>query len=592
MESLMKALSPAHQTWFANMAIHAIWADGRIALSEFENFQRLLSLMKNLGDKTQLIRKLENNQADPLTLPEDIDRSILPEIYLELVNFAICDWDLADEEKAFLDELAALFDFSRAYRTRTLQWAQEGLRWQEDQKLLLPREVELTNSRVPLHRMDVAQKIWYAEVLIGAVMIDGIVDDLELKLLRTALNFVDDAVEKRRLVGFVKNRLRPSLLSPPNLDFETIYLIFFEVLRVLSLNDDLANKEVLFIGDYVRACNLPILLEERALVWCKRGISWRQKRKGLAKVASFGDGTAGSSLSKSEDRWLPHPESNALLFREQGCYACDSEQPVRVYRLRPKSQKSRTNLFGVPYYLGPMTEKDDALDYSRIKVHICPECYFASTQKEMFRPKEAARIPTVFSNREFLRLWSEGKERRKAEYRLIEEERDLILPGLAHVQTAFELAMHSIDMIQRFKPEEANVWLKVDCSLTLAEQLMQGGQNSEAERYLMDAERMARDLMLSTRDNLLSLKAARLLFQVALYQGNQSSASNYLNFFIRLKDDKFKDMEGAEKSHFTGVFNEVKRDFEDREELNKTKLDGFHRPTGLEASVEEPDEDL
>ena len=592
MEELMKLLTPAQQYWFANLLIHAIWADGKIVLSEFESLQRLIGLFKSLENRTQLMRHLENNQGEPIVLPPDLDRKLLPQVYLEVLNFSISDWDLAEEERNFLETLSNQFGFAKSFQYTLMQWAEEGLRWQEDQRLLVPREVTLKNPRVPLHQMTDQQKVWYAEVLVSVVMIDGIVDPMEIKLLRTALSFVAEEKEKKRLLAFIKNRMRPSLLSPPpGLEMEVIYLIFFEVLRVMSLNDELANKEMIFIGDYIKACNLPASLEDRTLVWCKRGTTWRQKRKSLAKLGAFVDLGSGSSLEKSEDRWLPHGENNSLQYREQTCYLCDNNLPIKVYRLRPKSQKPATNLFGLPVYVGAMTAQDHPLDFNKVKISVCPNCLFASPAKESFRAKEVDKVPPVFEDRDFLVQWMEGTEKRKASYGMLLQELESVNPSVPHVEKLYRLAIHCLNQLQKARPDDRQRWGIIFLGLGLAEILVNAGHVGEAEKELLEAERLSKELMLSTRDNELSLRSAKLLFQLALYQNNAKSASNYLNFFVRLKDEKMASMKPAEKSQFLGYFNEVKRDFEDREELQKSKLDGFKRkvevPTAAQPEKEE-----
>ena len=281
MKSLMKALTPNQQLWFANLVIHAVWADGRIALSEFENFQRLLSLLKSFEQKQDLLQRLENHQVEAVTLLPDLDPSLLPIVYLEVLNFAICDWDLAQEEQDFLSELADIFHFDQVYQASVMQWAQEGMRWQEDQQLLLPRDLSLTEPRFSVDQLNEHQKRWYAEVLISSVMIEGLEGEVEVSLLQKALDFVEDPLVKQQLLAYVRANQSPILVTPVNIPPLIVYQALFEVLQVFTLSDELSARGVEYIGTYIEVCNLAPGLKERAILWCTKGILWRKKRKDL-----------------------------------------------------------------------------------------------------------------------------------------------------------------------------------------------------------------------------------------------------------------------------------------------------------------------
>ena len=584
----MESLTPEQQSWAANLAISAIWADGEITLPEFERFSKLMQLMSDRNETRVLVKKLESKELEPIELVKGLDQDALAQIYMEMLGIMICDWDLAEGEKDYLDKLASTFGFTKMYHNKLIHWAEEGLSWQEEQRYLLPKGMDITDARIPLHDMDAAQKVWYAEALVSAIMIDGIIDNDQMHLLRRALNFIESPKETQRLVGYVKNKLRPSLLSPPGLEQDVIYKIFFEILRVMSSND-LSNKELVFIGDYARVCNMPAGVEDLSIEWIKKGVSWRHKKKNMTAGHAF-EGAEVSSLGKSEDRWLDHSGNNSLTYREEGCWHCDEDFDVVVYRLRPKSQKPYTNLFGFPYFKDSATKKDDFLDFNRIKISICPNCLLASPNKDLYKPKTATVRPKVFSMRPFENFWREGLAGRKTAFGQLLEKRDPLRPDLLQIKSMYRLAMQSAEAIKQFDPVGANQWASISLNMTLAEILREEGLESEAEKYLFEAEKLAQEMQTSTRENTYSLMSARLLFMIALYKGDKMAAGGLLNFFLKLKDEKFDSMTQEEKGMFTGILNGVKRDFDDRAELVKKKLKGFHRRVYVAGATDETEE--
>ena len=585
MKALMQRLSEEQQVWLVDLAVAAIWADGEITMPEFENFSRLVSCLNDPLQKKLSVKKLEDRKVVPVSLPEGLPKEVLPVIYQEIMGIMICDWILAEEEKDLLEQLSDIFGFTKMYRAKLIHWAEEGMAWQEEQRYLLPKGITLDDSRVPLHEMDGPQKVWYAEALISAIMIDGLIDEIQMRILKRAMVFIDNPKEVQRLIGYVKNKLRPSLLSPPGLNNETIYQIFFEILRVISTNE-LSSKELVFIGDYARVCNMPQGVEDQAVDWLKKGITWRQKKKSMTEGAAF-DNDGASSLAKSEDRWLDHPVNNSLTYRDQACWFCEEDFEIKVYRLRPKSQKPMSNLFGIPYYKEPMTKADHFLDFNRIRISLCPRCLFASPAKEMFKPKTGGVKPKVFGMREFQDFWRKGLDGRKTAFEGLLKERDPLKSNLSEVKSLYRVAIQGAEALKQFDPVGLNQWAPVSLKLTLAEILMGEGQPTEAEKILFEAEALAQKLQTSTRENRYSLMSARLLFMIALYKGDKMAAGGLLNFFLKLKDEKFASMTQEEKSQFSGMLGGVKRDFEDREELVKTKLEGFRRKAFVSSSASE-----
>ncbi|MDT8448409.1 MAG: hypothetical protein RRB13_16070 [bacterium] len=574
MKALMNALSPSQQVWFADLMIQAIWADQRVALREYEYFLRLASSLEDKLSSSRLVRRLERGNPRAQAIPRDFPKELLPQIYMEVVSLVVCDWDLDPRERRFLEDLSRRFGFEANYHAHLIEWAEQGLSWQVAARNFLPESLELKHKWVPVHQMSQAQQVWYAEVLVGVMLIDGITDPLEVKLLKKALYFLP-AAHKKRLTGHFTSRLRPPLLSPPSLNRETVFQVLFEVLEIIGLNEEISPKEADFLGDFIRVCNLPRALEQRCLDWCEQGIFWRQQRRALGHQVRFANGP--DALPVDRTLWRPHPQTSQVLVREQSCFICgDQAPPVLVHRLSTQASKGRSNFFGVVSYPLELLGESAEADFNGLRVHFCPSCLFASPRKELFRATSDDAVPSPFLQESFLKEWRDGSQHRLRLDRALLKEQGSLAPSPHWVRSLYQLAIDSHKLMLNHHASDENRWSLISLQLTLGEQLMNQGQPEEADAWVEAAADEARQMVLAAQLQRWRLKAHRLLFKVALYQGDSRAAGAVIDQLVRLRIEKGALMNEADRNLLGATLSESRRDFAERNRFAKELLQGFH----------------
>jgi len=571
---VLNELSYDHKRWFAQVAMQLIWADGDLAISEYENFQTVIQLFEDNETQKELINQLEGGQIEERPIPTDLPKDILAEVYLELLSFAISDWSVGAEEKDFLEKLAVKLNFTKNYRAKLFRWANLGMNWQRQQRDMLPSGVSAESSAIVVGPLSDVQRYWYAEVLIGAIVLDGIVDQNQFEPLKAALSFITNQKQKIALLGTIKNSYMAKLNPPPPMEAGDLYLIFFEILKIFAADDSLSFKETDFLNRYIGLCSMPKELAQQGIEWCRRGIAWKQDRALLAKKTEFNP-EESSSLQVSRDRWVPHDENTSLQYRKQSCFVCGPSSPVLVRQLKPKTQKPISNIFGVTVYGVPLNSSFQGMDFNLIKILVCPSCGFASTERSDFQTNEGGKRPDYFGDTDFRSSWRKGVSDREKSLKIIKSEAESLTPSLTYVQTSFALAVESLQAIQAFHYEPLNQWREVMLNLTLAEVLKSGGKSAEALNIIKEVSLKAKKMMDNSREDLLVILAAKTLFMIALYFDKPSAAMGYYNFFNTLKAEQVPKMEPGMQKRFKGVYSSVLKAFGDRQEYSHKKLKSY-----------------
>lgn len=576
MKALMNALSPEEQVWFADLTVQAIWADGQLALREYEYFLRLVLSLEDQLAKTRLVRRLERGRPRPQAVPSSFPKPLLPQVYLEVASLMVCDWELDPSEREFLESLARRFGFEPDYHAHLIEWAEQGLSWQQQAKSLVPSEVDLGTKWVPLHQMSEAQRIWYAEVLVGAMSIDGLVDPLEAKLLKQALYFLPQA-QKKRLVGMLSNGLEVPLLSPPNLEREVIFQVLFEVLEIVALNEEVCPKEAAFIADFIRVCNLPRRLEHQTTDWCEQGIFWRQQARALSHQVRFA--ARANQPPPDPALWKTHQQSSRVLVRQQHCWVCGEDSPpVPVHRLSSKAPKGPVNFFGVASYPLDLVMEGAQADFNGLRVHFCPKCLFASPRKEHFKAQGDVAPPAPLRWEAFKQAWAQGSQRRARLDQALLKEQGSLAPSPHWVRTLYQLAIDAHRLILEHHGSDEDRWSLISLMLTLAELLMKQGDAVEAQLWVERAAEEAARLDQAATADRYRLRALRLRFKVALYLGEERLAGSLIDQLVKLRIERGAKLGEGERNLLGAYLSEARQLFGQRKRYVKTRLVGFHLP--------------
>ncbi len=565
-------LNREQKIWYAKFVIGAILADDEISPSEVDFLKQVIGIVDSPVYKKELMQLISVKKRPPLTPPNDIPKEILAAIFIELILIMISDLDFAEKEKAYLKEVAKLFNFSNSYFSELMQWGEKGLEWKNSQKYLIKKNGNIENFRVPLDKLNPEQKKWYANVLIATIMLDGLVEDTELQFLKAAMSFLDNKKDQQQLVGYVRNKMSPPITDPPGLSEDILLLIFIEVILIVSADESLSYTEQGHLKTIANICGFDSELLDKAVNWCNQGIAWKQNKNPLIAKCKLSQTTRPAEV---HGPLVPFPGNNSVLYRKLECFACGSTKSFKGFQLKPHSQEPNRNIFGITTYLESLGDQD-FIDFNLIRVFVCVDCLFASTDKNLFRKSSKDQVPPVLSSPKFKEQWLKGISQRKSRLTADLNELEGIERSLPVVINSYTAAIRTNLALAKISKDQSYDWQAVTLKLTLAEIVMNNGDEEKADKTLDDAMAIADDLFRNAANNLIAIRSARLLFFIALYKNDIRVAGPFVDYIRNLylsPDDKLKPNELAVLKK---VYGETQSALKNRSDYKKENLTGYH----------------
>ncbi len=565
----VSTLTRIEKLWYADLVLAAILADQEINVSEVDFLKQVISIL-GPADRPGLVKKIEAKIMPQLQPPpQGIADDLLGAIFMELILIVISDKDFAEGEKAFLEQVGALFGFTDSYQFLLMKWLKAGLAWKKGQTRLLPGGSSL--ERVPLKQFNSAQKKWYATVLVSTILLDGQVDALEMSFLKMAISFLEEKRDQAELMAYVKNRMCPKIEVPPGLSLEVLTLIFIEVLLLISADESISFTEQNHLQQLAKQCDFDAAHLRQLIEWCKQGVQWKNEKNSLiAKVKRNRHDAAASGPQTTQG-------NNALISRQFFCPLCQG--PVTYYQLKPKSQKLSRNIFGMTTYKQAMPGFDP-VDYNHLGLLLCPSCYYASLDKDRFLRQSADSPPAVFANGRFAQVWSAAKGKHKEKYAQQLEGFQGINRSLGSVVAGYHLAMEGEKLFYEITNNEAHHWALLSLRLLLAEILTSAGKDKQGVDLIAGVVEGAKSIFESRAKHTLIYKAGRILFFIGLFFNKRDEYSTYLNFFANLCQNKKNEEVSPEELKFLHkIYAEMRKAFENRSDYRREALKGLHLRT-------------
>ena len=283
MDELLKSLNESQTVWFAKLVLAAVNADGVLKLCELDVINKIFSKIKDSDIKMELVQLMETSEQIEVTPPENIKLLDLAEIYSQIIIILISDSDFAQEEKSFLKKLADLFGFTDGYYKELLDWGGKGCLWKQSMTKLLDNKYELDYFQVPYTELNEKQRIWYCEVLISIILIDGFVDEVEIELVELLVSMVENPMDRKKLVAYVKNKYSPPIGIPPDIPKSILKLIFLEAVHMAAINDSISITEINHIEEIAKDSGVSEDFITDCVNWHRVGIQWSKERQKIVK---------------------------------------------------------------------------------------------------------------------------------------------------------------------------------------------------------------------------------------------------------------------------------------------------------------------
>ncbi|MDH5561384.1 MAG: TerB family tellurite resistance protein [Deltaproteobacteria bacterium] len=574
--SKLAELNQDQKIWYAELLINTILADDLIRPSEIQFMKDIIGFIDSESERNRLITILKKSQKPKLRLPDKIDKTILAQIYVELIEICISDLELAEGEKKLLSTVSNLFYFSDTYFIQTMKWLEDGLNWKNSQLEIINKKANEQNMIVSLDSLNTEQKKWYIDVMVSSLMVAGIRDKKEKNLLKIMLSSATSQQEQILLKHHVLLKHRPPMKIPPAIHQEIINQMFVEIILIFITYGTLSYMEQQHIKQLSDICRMPTQIYSKIMDWATVGALWRKRRQSLIDDVKL-NVSKEDEIATSQGLLLPHPENNSIQIRKLECFVCDSKTQINAFQLKPKSQKPSQNIFGIPTYF-ENNEGFDFCDYNLLRVIVCPHCFFASTNSNRFHKTPKDKTPTDLADPRFRDFWISSIDHRQEIYGINKVEMESLNRSREAVIISYKCAIEVLRCLSERNRDESQKGKEISLWLNLTEVYSSFEMDELAEEALMEAKKQAELLFENSLDNETVYRCSRVLILINLYYDNRNKALIYYDYLSKVNKEKLNTLELKDKQVFNKVFGEVKNIIDKKEMYNKKNLVGFHLP--------------
>jgi len=276
--------------------------------------------------------------------------------------------------------------------------------------------------------------------------------------------------------------------------------------------------------------------------------------------------------------------NSSLRVTPVNCHMC-GKKDIPFWALQSRTMVSEQNIFGVPRYTEALSEQQFC-NYNLIRVVVCPDCLFASSDSKDFQKQVADgdQPKASFNKGAIIELWNEKLPERK---KLLEGKLSGFFGEERSVDQAilsYDLAVITADFI--FKADESKSprarnytppRKAVSNMLFKAQLLMDNDRKQETEKILEEANARLEETFLYL-DNEPSIKTGFLLGMLGLYLEDYKKVGHYLNFLRTYNQNDTVEKGTKEYKTLTIYTKKLNEAMQDREEFSKSKLKDFSKP--------------
>jgi hypothetical protein len=564
-------LTGEQQEWYAQLMIAAILADNEISVSEIDFLKHVITMVSDPEKKKDLMSLVSSKNVPAITAPKNINPVTLAAIFTEILLVMISDLEFVEHERDFLVKISSLFGFSKMYFKELMQWADDGLKWKKARRSLVT--VEDDDFAVPLGKMNSEQKNWYARILISTIMLDRMIDGQEIEIMKKAVSVVDSQKAQKDLLGHIRNKVYPPITEPPELDENILILVFIELFLLISADEIVTFKEISHLRLIARHCKLTEAKFQELLDWCNDGVFWKKSKNSLIKRVNVVKKKKPRPNREGLER---HQECNSIFNQAVGCFVCDTKKKITAFQLVPESHKVDQNIFSVTIY-PEAAEGYEFVDYNQISVTVCPTCYFAGADSQLFRRNDELPLIEEIKDKKFKVLWLKGVKNRKELFKSNPDEIFTIKRSFKSVANSYQIAVEAQKIISKLNNSIDHQMSYMLLLLKYAEVLASVGDQTGGDKQLNMVKSIAGNIFNGAADRTLFqvIQSAQILFFLSLYFSDFSTAEKLKDYLTQVQTDKKGSIKPARLKKLHKINEKVKFAFKNAEAYTRNNLNRY-----------------
>ena len=134
---------------------------------------------------------------------------------------------------------------------------------------------------VPVQSLNKEQRVWYADLVISAILADNEISPSEVDFLKQVIAIVPDAEKKKELMARISSKKQSELTPPPGLANEIVAAIFVELLLIMISDLDFADDEKAWLKTVAEMFKFEKTYFLELMRWAEEGLQWKNSQQDL-----------------------------------------------------------------------------------------------------------------------------------------------------------------------------------------------------------------------------------------------------------------------------------------------------------------------
>jgi len=144
---------------------------------------------------------------------------------------------------------------------------------------------------VPVHTLNKEQRVWYADLVISAILADNEISPSEVDFLKQVIAIVPEANKKKELMQRISSKKKAELTAPTGMSKEILAAIFVELMLIMISDLDFADDEKVFLKQVADLFGFEKTYYLELMRWAEEGLQWKNSQQDLVaggeKIENF-----------------------------------------------------------------------------------------------------------------------------------------------------------------------------------------------------------------------------------------------------------------------------------------------------------------
>jgi len=140
---------------------------------------------------------------------------------------------------------------------------------------------------VPAHSLNPSQRLWYARMVVAAILADGQIDVAEVEFIKQVISIIEDPKSKTAILKLIETKQAPPIEPPPqSTPDQLLAAIYLELVLICLADSDFNSDERFFLKQVATSLEFTDSYIKKVELWLEEGLDWKQKQMSLLPANS------------------------------------------------------------------------------------------------------------------------------------------------------------------------------------------------------------------------------------------------------------------------------------------------------------------